>query len=98
MIFDRDAVIEQVRDEISGWPIGNGYYGTQVHVGDAADIASAVVPVIVDSALEPLETLHSKLGKPCTCCPVICGYCGDEWPCTTVQMIKQIKAESRAER
>ena len=33
---------DELRDEIAGWPIGSGYYGTQIGTDEARDIALAV--------------------------------------------------------
>lgn len=38
--------MEDVRDEISGWPIGSGYYSTQIGTDEAAEIARAVLALI----------------------------------------------------
>ena len=34
---------EEVGDELSGWPIGSGYYATQVGTDEARDMAEAVL-------------------------------------------------------
>lgn len=34
---------EEVGDELSGWPIGSGYYATQVGTDEARDMADAVL-------------------------------------------------------
>lgn len=33
---------DELRDIISGWPIGAGYYSLQIYIGEAQDIAQAV--------------------------------------------------------
>ena len=37
---------EDVRDELAGWPIGHGYYQTQVSVDDAAGMAATVLALL----------------------------------------------------
>lgn len=39
MSDERDAI----RDELAGFHIGTGYYGTQVSVGEAADMADLIL-------------------------------------------------------
>lgn len=34
-----ERAVEAARDVIAGWPIGSGYYGTTVGVGEAWEIA-----------------------------------------------------------
>lgn len=37
---------EQIADELSGWPIGTGYYQTQVAIDEARDMADAVLDLL----------------------------------------------------
>ena len=39
MSADRD----ELRDIISGWPIGSGYYGTSIGVDDAMELTDAIL-------------------------------------------------------
>lgn len=41
---------EAVRDELSGWPIGSGYYQTSVSTEEAGDMADAVLDLIRNGA------------------------------------------------
>lgn len=40
---DQDALVEVLRDEIAGWTIGSGYYGTSIGTTDANDIADHLI-------------------------------------------------------
>lgn len=46
-IVDRAARVEQVRDVLSGWPVGSGYYTGQVGTDEAREMAEAVVDELV---------------------------------------------------
>lgn len=37
--------LETIADELSGWPIGSGYYRTQVGTDDAREMAQAIMDV-----------------------------------------------------
>lgn len=37
---------ERIRDEITGHPIGSGYYQTAVGTDEAADIAADILPIV----------------------------------------------------
>lgn len=41
---------EAVRDELSGWPIGSGYYQTSVSNEEAGEMADAVLDLIRNGA------------------------------------------------
>lgn len=45
---DIDALDEKIRDEVRGLPIGYGYESTLIGPDDAAEIATAVLPIIAD--------------------------------------------------
>ncbi len=44
---------ERVRDAVSGWPIGSGYYQTAIHFDEAQEIADAVLAVVRDALPDP---------------------------------------------
>lgn len=50
-----------IRDELSGWPIGTGYYATQVGVDEASDMAQALMPVIERIVAERLARPLAEL-------------------------------------
>lgn len=56
----RGTLVERVRDEISGWPIGSGYYGTKVATDEAAEMAVAAV----DAALPQVTTVDEVTALP----------------------------------
>ena len=37
---------EEIADELSGWPIGSGYYQTRVAMDEARDMADAVLDLL----------------------------------------------------
>ncbi len=37
---------DQLADEVSGWPIGSGYYATTVGSDEAREITDALLPVV----------------------------------------------------
>lgn len=37
---------DQIAGELSGWPIGNGYYATIVSIDEARDMADAVLALL----------------------------------------------------
>ena len=41
---------EEVVDELSGWPIGTGYYQTQVGIDEAREMADAVLALLKGQA------------------------------------------------
>lgn len=67
----RGTLVERVRDEISGWPIGSGYYGTKVATDEAAEMAVAAV----DAALPWHEPLCLGCGAGETECLELGGCC-----------------------
>ena len=51
--------VEEVRDELAGWPIGSGYYQTKIGPDEAREMAQAVLALLssqptVDSPSAPL--------------------------------------------
>lgn len=103
--FDRQQVIELARDELAGWPIGSGYYGTKVDVDEAREMAEAALPVIVAAVLKPIRELHAA-GEPvcvetghtpslCPCSEVFCEGCGESMPCPTIRLLDEIEAAAK---
>lgn len=45
---DIDALDEKIRDEVIGTYGGSGYYSTFIGTDEAAEIATAVLPIIAD--------------------------------------------------
>jgi len=43
----KEQVIELIRDEIAGWPIGEGYYQTTIGVFTARDLAEGVYDNVI---------------------------------------------------
>ena len=41
-----DAELTDVRDALSGWPIGNGYYSTQVSVDEARELSALALDAL----------------------------------------------------
>lgn len=37
---------EAIRDELAGWPIGSGYYATQIAVHEAGEMADAILNML----------------------------------------------------
>ena len=51
----RDALIEDVRDEISGWNIGSGYYQTTIGVDEASELAPVAVNAVLRFIADDLD-------------------------------------------
>lgn len=45
---DTDTLTEKIRDEVIGTYGGHGYYSTFIGTDEAAEIATAVLPIIAD--------------------------------------------------
>ena len=105
--FDRRQVIDLARDELAGWPIGSGYYGTKVAVDEAREMAEAALPVIVAVAFKPIRELHAPIdaadysGGPFRGVTQVCIACGTDdgnWqrhPCPTVRLCDEIEAAAK---
>lgn len=37
---------DEIADELSGWPIGTGYYGTTVSTDEAQEMADAILALL----------------------------------------------------
>lgn len=51
----REKLIENIRDEIAGWPIGSGYESTNLATTEAAEMAEAVFDNVLVPVLKELE-------------------------------------------
>lgn len=60
--MSRDALIERVRDELAGWPIGSGYYGVTVGIDEAQEMAAAVVDAVLSTAADDLDAMYCDAG------------------------------------
>lgn len=56
---------EQIRDEIAGRPVGNGYYGSTISVEEAAEIADAVLKVLADPPDDVIERAAEAIDRAC---------------------------------
>lgn len=52
-VTDVDALKELLRDEISGWPIGSGYYATAVGTDEAGEMADAIIKAMTEQGMLP---------------------------------------------
>ena len=86
--FDRQQVIDLARDELAGWPIGSGYYGTKLDVDEAREMAEAALPVIVAAVLKPIRELHREQFQ-------FCRECDADYPCPTIQLCDEIEAAAK---
>ncbi|MGN6723346.1 MAG: hypothetical protein ACTHJM_12120 [Marmoricola sp.] len=50
-----DDLRDVIRDELSGWPIGSGYYQTTVGTDEARDMADALLPLVREREAEAEE-------------------------------------------
>ncbi len=91
--IDRQQVIDLARDELAGWPIGSGYYGTKVDVSEAREMAEAALPVIVATALKPIREMH--VGRGHGALVVYCQSCGNATPCPTARLCDEIEAAAK---
>jgi hypothetical protein len=46
LLADTDRLTDLIRDEISGWPIGTGYYQTSVSLDEARDMTESIVAAL----------------------------------------------------
>ena len=110
--IDRAALIEVLRDELAGWPVGSGYYGTQVGTDEAREMAHAALPVIARELLAPLRELHAdhecgNYDQASWChapyedgrCVKVgtCSHCGHKAPCPTVRLLDQIESDAKGD-
>lgn len=91
--IDRQQVIDLARDELAGWPIGSGYYGTKVDVDEAREMAEAVLPVIVAAVLKPIRELH--VGRERGALAGYCRSCDYAEPCPTVRLCDEVEAAAK---
>lgn len=64
----RDALIQAVRDEISGWPIGHGYYQTTIGTDEAEELAHVVVDTVLRLVADDLDRkADSDHDMNCSC-------------------------------
>lgn len=64
----RDALIQAVRDEISGWPIGCGYYQTTIGTDEAEELAPAAVDAVLGLVADDLDRkADSDHDMNCSC-------------------------------
>ena len=94
--IDKAALIEVLRDELAGWPIGSGYYGTQVGTDEAREMAHAALPVIAAGLLAPLRELHRECDWMSRT-PGRCWHDGRGYPCPTVRLLDQIEADAKGD-
>lgn len=64
---DADTLAEKIRDEVIGTYGGSGYYSTFIGTDEAAEIATAVLPIIADEVrkakAEAWEQCASEIEK-----------------------------------
>lgn len=58
-----DAMAEKIRDEVIGTYGGHGYYSTFVGTDEAAEIATAVLPIIA----EEVRKAKAEAWEECAC-------------------------------
>lgn len=60
-------VTGQLAEEIAGWPIGSGYYGTSIGTDEAREIAAALAPtvnkLIAEAAAAELDAAAADAGR-----------------------------------
>lgn len=58
----RDALIQKVADELSGWPIGSGYYGMNVGMDEAQEMAAVAVDATLSAVADDLDAMYCDAG------------------------------------
>lgn len=67
MTTDMDNLREQIADEVSGFPIGSGYYGTVVAAGsEAYELADLILPIVREAQAEAWEQGNRIGWSDCT--------------------------------
>ena len=98
---------EALTDELAGWPIGSGYYRTSVAVGEAQDMADALIaagwsrtPAPADATgdlVRAVEAVAASIEKSHPKHGQLCGSSTwhrtlTNWPCREVTIAHRFRA------